>query len=111
MNWLLILGPAVKLANDRSVYWLFRLIIEPRTAACALLRVARAEPPQMTFELLAGGRDEFLQRSLGKIAVFIIGHLDAGAIYRQRGGWRWQLYYWQRPIFETGQIEAVDVLQ
>jgi len=75
-----ILGPADKLENGRSVCSFFRLIIDSRAAACAHLRIARVKPPQTIFELLAGARDEFLQRSLGKIATFIIDCLDAGAI-------------------------------
>lgn len=36
------------------------------------------------FQLLVGGRDEFLQRPFRKIAVFVIDRLDAGAINRQQ---------------------------
>ena len=61
---------------------LFSAILDPRTAGRALLHVARVEPVQIIFQLLAGGGDEFLQ--LGKIAVFVIDRLDAGAIDRQQ---------------------------
>ena len=39
-----------------------RQILDPRTAGRALLGVARVQPAQIIFQLLVGGRDEFLQR-------------------------------------------------
>ncbi len=61
MSWLLILVPAVKLANGPAVCWLIHQIGGSQIAACALLHIGPGTPPQIIFALLAGRRDEFLQ--------------------------------------------------
>ena len=63
---------------------LFRQILDARTGSRALLGVAGVEPLEIIFQLLVGGRDEFLQRSRGEVPVLVVDRLDARAVHRQQ---------------------------
>jgi hypothetical protein len=63
---------------------LFRQVLDPRTAARALLSVARVEPFQIILQLLVGGLDELSQRSRREGPVFIVDRLTGRRAPRRK---------------------------